>query len=53
MHENSKKMDINNGEVLLKILALSRKEIAEGKTRPIKKVFSDMRRKLNLPLRKR
>lgn len=32
---------------LLKILALGKEQIDKGKTRPVKKAFSDMRRKLN------
>lgn len=31
---------------MLKILALGREEIDKGKTRPVKKAFSDMRKKL-------
>lgn len=31
---------------MLKVLALSRKEIDEGKTKPIKKAFADIRRKI-------
>ena len=34
---------------MLKVLALGREEIDEGKIRPVKKSFSNIRRKINLP----
>ena len=40
---------IQESLAMLKILALGKQEIDEGKTRPVKKAFSDMRRKIKSP----